>query len=36
MIITISTFINPEEFNLLQKIPKDSIDLGLIADFTLG
>ncbi|MEQ3655372.1 MAG: N-6 DNA methylase [Dokdonia sp.] len=29
-------YVSPEQFELLQKIPKDSIDLGEIADFTLG
>ena len=29
-------YVNAEQFNLLQKIPKDSVDLGEISDFTLG
>lgn len=29
-------YVSPEQFELLQKIPKDSIELGEIADFTLG
>ena len=29
-------YVNTEQFELLQKIPKDSVDLGKISDFTLG
>ena len=29
-------YVSPEQFALLQKIPKDSVDLGGISDFTLG
>lgn len=29
-------YVSSEQFGLLQKIPKNSIDLGKIADFTLG
>lgn len=29
-------YVNTEQFELLQKIPKDSVDLGKISDFSLG